>query len=38
MLFKSKPNDTILNSSEFKAFTDDEIKMTQKLKFLCWED
>ena len=31
-LFNSLPNDKILEMSKLKAFTNDKIKMTQKLK------
>ena len=34
MLFYPLPNDKILNSFKFKAFADDKITMTQKLKFV----
>ena len=30
----SLPNDKILDQSKFKAFADDKIKVTQKLKFV----
>ena len=33
-LFKTLPNDKILDLSKFKAFADDKIIPTQKLKFV----
>ena len=33
-MFKSLPNDKILDWSKFKAFADDKIIVTQKLKFV----
>ena len=33
-LVNSLPSDNILNQSKFKAFADDNINVTQKLKFV----
>ena len=33
-IFNSLPNDKILDQSKFKAFADDKINVTQKLKFV----
>ena len=32
--FNSLPNDNILDQSKFKAFADNKINMTEKLKFV----
>ena len=34
LLLNSLPNDKILDKSKFKAFADDKIILTQKLKFV----
>ena len=34
MLVNSLPNDTILDLSKWKAFSGDEINLTEKLKFV----